>query len=146
MSVPFGAKVLCWNDPKRKATAPTKFGPSSAEGIFLGYHIQPGFIWKGDYIVTPVDGLRDAIEIGKLLMLRVNRVEVPVCDTFPALELSSDKGDSGKPPSSTTRIVMLCRTGSRRLVGRVRPLGVNPKFRVRGWLVRRKWGRDSVYP
>ena len=38
MSVPFGAKVS-WNDPKRKATAPTKFGPSSAEGIFLGYHI-----------------------------------------------------------------------------------------------------------
>ena len=31
-----------WNDPKRKVTALTKFGPSSAKGIFLGYHIQPG--------------------------------------------------------------------------------------------------------
>ena len=73
VNVPFGAKVLYWNDPKRKATAPSKFGPSSAEGVFLGYHIQPGFIWKGDYVVTPVEGLRDALEIGKLPMLRVNR-------------------------------------------------------------------------
>ena len=99
MNVPFGAKVLYWNDPKRKATAPTKFGPSSAEGIFLGYHIQPGFIWKGDYIVTPVEGLRDALEIGKLPMLRVNRMEVPIGEhSFPALELSNDKGHPGKPP------------------------------------------------
>ena len=99
MNVPFGAKVLYWNDPKRKATAPTKFGPSSAEGVLLGYHIQPGFIWKGDYIVTPVEGLRDALEIGKLPMLRVNRMEIPVGDhSFPALELSHDKGHPGKPP------------------------------------------------
>ena len=99
MNVPFGAKVLYWNDPKRKATAPSKFGPSSAEGVFLGYHIQPGFIWKGDYIVTPVEGLRDALEIGKLPMLRVNRMEIPVADhSFPALELSHDKGHPGKPP------------------------------------------------
>ena len=99
MNVPFGAKVLYWNDPKRKATAPSKFGPSSAEGVFLGYHIQPGFIWKGDYIVTPVEGLRDALEIGKLPMLRVNRMEIPVGDhTFPALKLSHDEGHPGRPP------------------------------------------------
>ena len=67
--------TLYWNDPKRKVTAPTKFGPSSAKGISLGYHIQPVFFWKRDCFVTPVDGLRDAIEIAKLPMLRVKRME-----------------------------------------------------------------------
>ena len=100
MNIPFGAKVLYWNDPKRKASAPTKFGPSSAEGVFLGYHIQPGFIWKGDYIVIPGQGLRDAVELGKLPMIRVNRMEIPVGEfNFPALELSHEKGDTGKMPT-----------------------------------------------
>ena len=119
MSVPFRAKVLCWNDPKRKATARTKFGPSSAEGIFLSYRIQPGFIWKGGYIVTFVDGLRDA------MVTRETQVHLL---------------------SLTTRIVMLFRTGSTRLFRRVEPARVNPRFRVRGgWFIGRKWDRNSVF-
>ena len=48
--------------------------------------------------MTPVEGLRDAIEIGKLPMLRVNRMEISVGEhSFPALE-SDDKEHPGKPP------------------------------------------------
>ena len=53
----------------------------------------------GDYILTPVQGLRDAIEIGKLSLLRGNRIEVPIAEqTVPALELSDDRGSPGKAP------------------------------------------------
>ena len=42
--VPFGAKVLFWNNPKQNVTNASKFAPKGEDGIFLGYHVQPGFI------------------------------------------------------------------------------------------------------
>ena len=104
MIVPFAAKVLYWNDPKRKSKGPSKFGPSSAESVFLGYHIQPGFVWKGDYLVTPLEELRNAIEIGTLPLLRVSRMEVPVGGhSFPVHDLTSNKIDPARPPKLDDR-------------------------------------------
>ena len=40
LMVPFGAKVLCWNKPKQNVSA------TGVDGVFLGYHIQPGFNWR----------------------------------------------------------------------------------------------------
>lgn len=59
---PFGAKVPCWNNPKQKATDASKFAPKGEDGIFLGCHIQPGFIWRQEYVVAFLKGSRDAIE------------------------------------------------------------------------------------
>ena len=75
--VPFGAKVIYWYNPKHNATGSSKFAPTGEEGIFLGYHVQPGFIFKKEYLVTPVKGARKAIQDSNFKILRVKRMEVP---------------------------------------------------------------------
>ena len=62
--VPFGAKVLSWNNPKQDVTDASKFAPKGEDGIFLGYHVQPGFLWRQEYLVAPLKGSRDATETG----------------------------------------------------------------------------------
>ena len=42
MAIPFGAKVLFWNNPNRADNTAGKLSPTSVEGVFLGYHVQPG--------------------------------------------------------------------------------------------------------
>ena len=82
--IPFGARVLYWNNPKQNVPADSKFAPTGVEGIFLGYHIQPGFIWKEEYLVTPVKGCDFAFEIGNFPILRSKRMELLPGDfTFP---------------------------------------------------------------
>ena len=48
--------------PKENVTNASKFAPKGEDGIFLGYHIQPRFIWRQEYIVAPLKGSREAIE------------------------------------------------------------------------------------
>ena len=82
--IPFGARVLYWNNPKQNIPASSKFAPTGVEGIFLGYHIQPGFVWKEEYLVTPVKGCDFAFEIGNFPILRSKRMELLPGDfTFP---------------------------------------------------------------
>ena len=76
--VPFGAKVLFWNNPKQNVTDASKFAPKGEDGIFLGYHIQPGFIWRQEYLVAPLKGSRDAIENDDLKVIRAKRMELPI--------------------------------------------------------------------
>ena len=84
LMIPFGARVLYWNNPKQNVPADSKFAPTGVEGIFLGYHIQPGFIWKEEYLVTPVKGCDFAFEIGNFPILRSKRMELLPGDfTFP---------------------------------------------------------------
>ena len=49
LQIPFGALVdfMPQNDMKIES-----FGNKTIQGIFLGYHIQPGGLWNGDYIVA----------------------------------------------------------------------------------------------
>ena len=84
LMIPFGAKVLFWNNPKQNITEASKFAPTGEEGIFLGFHIQPGFIWRKEYLLAPLKGSRDALANGTLKVIRAKRVEVPHGDyTFP---------------------------------------------------------------
>ena len=75
MLIPFGARVLYWKNPKQNVPSSAKFAATGVEGIFLGYHIQPGFIWKEEYLVTPVKDCGFAIEIGNFPILRSKRME-----------------------------------------------------------------------
>ena len=40
LKVPFGAKVLYWNNPKQNVTGESKFSATGVDGVFLGYHIR----------------------------------------------------------------------------------------------------------
>ena len=92
--VPFGAKVIYWNNPKQNATGSSKFAPTGEEGIFLGYHVQPGFIFKKEYLVTPVKGAREAIQDSNFKILRVKRMEFPDGDFVYPLQ----NDESQDPP------------------------------------------------
>ena len=62
----------------------SKFSPKAEDGVFLGYHVQPGFIWRQEYLVAPLKGSREAIENDDLKVIRVKRMELPLGDlTFP---------------------------------------------------------------
>ena len=53
-AIPFGAKVLYWAPKKQKKPERSKFAGAGIEGIFLGYYIQPGFIFNDEYLVAPL--------------------------------------------------------------------------------------------
>ena len=92
--VPFSAKVLFWNNPKQNITEASKFAPTDEEGIFLGLHIQPGFIWRKEYLLAPLRGSRDALANGTLKVVRAKHVEIPHGDyTFPLAD-----EEPSKPP------------------------------------------------
>ena len=84
---PFGAKVLFWNNPKQNITEASKFAPTGEEGIFLGFHTQPGFIWRKEYVLA-------SLSSGTLKVVRAKCVEIPHGDyTFP---LANE--EPSKPP------------------------------------------------
>ena len=62
----------------------------------MGYHIQPGFIWRQEYIVAPLKGSREAIDNDDLRTLRVKRMELPIGDLVFPLAVPEDQG--GEPP------------------------------------------------
>ena len=49
--IPFGSKVI-YRRPKHDAA---KFAPRGSEGIMLGHHLEPGGLFKGDYLVVNID-------------------------------------------------------------------------------------------
>ena len=74
--IPFGAKILFWNNPKRVDNTSGKTSPTANDGIFLGYHIQPGFAWKGEYLVAKLEALDYHAENGSITVQRARRVEL----------------------------------------------------------------------
>ena len=77
MHIPFGAKVLFWNNPKRADNTSGKLSPTSNEGIFLGYYIQPGHDWKGEYLVAKLEAADYHVNWGALTIQRTKRLELP---------------------------------------------------------------------
>ena len=77
LKVPFGAKVLYWNNPKQNITGESKFSATGVDGVFLGYRIQPGFNWRKEYLVAPLKGFKQSLEAGNLQVLRSKRMELP---------------------------------------------------------------------
>ena len=51
-NIPFGARIDYWTGPKLKSKKDLRFDPTSNPGIFLGYAMQPGFIWRNEYLVA----------------------------------------------------------------------------------------------
>ena len=48
--IPFGCLVYFWEDRKRPDSIAGKMSPSSSQGVFLGYHIQAGHVWRDEYL------------------------------------------------------------------------------------------------
>ena len=51
--IPFGA-LVDFRPPKPLLKKLPKMGPTGIPGIMLGYHVQPGGKWSGDYLVSPL--------------------------------------------------------------------------------------------
>ena len=58
--------------------------------------MQPGFIWRQEYLVAPLKGSRDAIESDDLKVVRDKRMELPIGDVVFPLAVSEDL-DKGPP-------------------------------------------------
>ena len=77
MRIPFGAKVLFWNNPTRAADTAGKLSPTSNEALFLGCYIQPGHDWKGEYLVAKLEAADYHVIWGALTIQRTKRLELP---------------------------------------------------------------------
>ena len=77
------------------------------ERIFLGYHIQPGFSWKKEYLVAPVKDAHDAIDDETLKIIRAKRIEL-LEGEFVFLRLPDPVRIAGQvtPPVWMTRTFM----------------------------------------
>ena len=95
--IPFGAKVL-YRRPKHDAA---KFAPRGSEGIMLGHHLEPGGIFKGDYLVLNIDNL-----IGTPARSTIHRVKevvrAPGPNEYPLREAQRAKRDRDTRTSSKT--------------------------------------------
>ena len=66
--------------------------PKGEDGEALGCHVQPGFVWRQEYLVGPLKGSRDAIENDDLKVVRVKRMELPIGDLVFPLAISESLG------------------------------------------------------
>lgn len=81
---PFGCLVWFWGNPKKLDPSRAKLAPTSLEGVFLGYNIQVGHVWRGEYLVAKLEGLDENIKEGNVTVLRVKRIAFPEGDfVFP---------------------------------------------------------------
>ena len=82
--IPFGCLVYFWEDRKRPDSIAGKMSPSSSQGVFLGYHIQAGHVWRDEYLVAHLDGLDYRLADGSVKVIRTKRLEIPDGDfVFP---------------------------------------------------------------
>ena len=101
--IPFGAKILFWNNPARADNQAGKTSPTSNEGVFLGYHIQPGFAWKGEFLVAKLEGLDYHIEHASLTVQRTKRIELPTDEFIFPMRLLKDPASHPPVASARTR-------------------------------------------
>jgi hypothetical protein len=101
MHILFGAKVLFWNNPERADNTAGKLSPTSNEGIFLGYYIQPGNDWKGEYLVAKLEAADYHVNWGALTIQRTKRLELPSEGfIFPLKALIDQKAPKGESADS----------------------------------------------
>ena len=60
-----------------------KFTPKAVAGVFLGYHLQPGGKWSGDYIVVELNELKTSRHFKNASLQRVVEVVKPSEYIFP---------------------------------------------------------------
>ena len=67
------------------------------EGIFLGYHIQPGFVFKAEYLVAPLYEIHNAIKNEAFKVFRTKRLETLEGDfVYPLVDAEHEPS---KPPN-----------------------------------------------
>ena len=82
LEVPFGCLVFFWEGKPEPTKG--KFAPNGKKGVFLGYHIQSGHVWRGEYLVANLDGLSFFLEDGHVKLIRTKRIAIPDGDyLFP---------------------------------------------------------------
>ena len=76
-NIPFGARIDYWTGPKLKPKKDLRFDPTSNPGVFLGYAMQPGFIWRNEYLVASLKDLMEKEFNEAVQVVRVNQLTVP---------------------------------------------------------------------
>ena len=76
-NIPFGARIDYWIGPKLKPKKDLRFDPTSNPGVFLGYAIQPGFIWRNEFHVASLKDLMEKDFNEAVQVIRVNQLTVP---------------------------------------------------------------------
>ena len=76
-NIPFGARIDYWTGPKLKPKKDLRFDPTSNPGIFLGYAMQPGFVWRNEFLVASLKDLMEKEFNESVQVVRVNQLTVP---------------------------------------------------------------------
>ena len=61
-SIPFGALVDFMPQPDTKLVS---MGAKTLPGVFIGYHVQAGGLWHGDYLVADRAPFRENGDVAK---------------------------------------------------------------------------------
>ena len=73
----FGARIDYWIGPKLRPMKDLRFDPTLNPGIFLEYAIQPGFMWRNEYIVASLKDFLKKDFDEPVQVIRVNQLEGP---------------------------------------------------------------------
>ena len=71
--------------------------------MFLGYHTQPGFAWKGEFLVAKLEGLDYHIEHASLTVQRTKRIELPTDEFIFSMRLLKDPASHPPVADAKTR-------------------------------------------
>ena len=103
--IPFGA--FCEFLPDGPEDRVPAFGKKTRPGIFMGYHLYVGEIWKGEYHIFDAEDFTEAASISlltqQLKRVHFEQVYVPKeggCFIFPIAN-----GDYNQPPGVDTKPV-----------------------------------------
>ena len=73
--IPFGAMVECHPISAEDISRLHQFGPKVMPGIFFGFVLYAGRIWKGDIMVADIEELEE-VDASELHARRLNAKEV----------------------------------------------------------------------
>ena len=73
--IPFGAMVEYHSIPAKDQSRPHQFGSKVLPGIFLGYALFAGGIWKGDITVADIEEL-EQMDASEIYSKRLNAKEL----------------------------------------------------------------------
>ena len=86
---PFGARIF-YRDPHVEDLH--KFAPLGEEGIFLGFHLNPGAVYRGDHIVTNLAKVLENNQ-SQWPMVRTREVRLPDVIVFPLKDARSSNDE-----------------------------------------------------